>query len=85
MSKSHQRSHKKSRQRNATGFSVHPRGCETSAKTRTFCEVFGVPEAEAEALGLDASLRRLVRSWSTLSQPIKDAILLIVENGSSGD
>ncbi|WP_068257831.1 hypothetical protein [Rubripirellula obstinata] len=64
---------------------VHPRGCETSAKTRAFTEVFGVPEAEGEALGYDAALRSVVQAWSTLDQPIREAIALLARQGKSGD
>ncbi|TWU51703.1 hypothetical protein Poly59_32980 [Rubripirellula reticaptiva] len=63
--------------------SIHPRGCETSTKTRPFSEVFGVPEAEGEALSQDAALRDMVRSWSFLDQATKDIVQTIVKSRAS--
>jgi len=43
-----------------------------------FSHVFGLPEAEANVLKNDATLRELMQRWATLDQPIRDAIGLLV-------
>ncbi len=57
-------------------------GRETLSETSPFAAFFGLPEAEREALGKDASLRDLMRLWSTLDQSVQQAILAMVRSSA---
>jgi len=53
-------------------------GLDSSPKTSCYATFIGMGEAECEALANNATLRDLVRLWSTLDQSVQDAIIAIV-------
>ena len=55
---------------------VHPRGADASLETLMFSHVFGLPEAKANALRNDATLRELMQLWTTLDHSVQQAIVI---------
>ncbi len=53
-------------------------GLDNIAETSCFAAFFGLPEADCEAIAKDATLRDLVRLWSTLDTSVQQAIIAIV-------
>ena len=60
-------------------------GSEYAPETLGTTGIPGIGEAESEALSNDAALRSVVQAWSTLDQPIREAIALLARQGKGGD
>ncbi|TWT76193.1 hypothetical protein CA13_66840 [Planctomycetes bacterium CA13] len=59
-------------------------GSEHSPETRGISMIPGIGEAECEALSNDAALRSVVQAWSTLNQPIREMIAILVRQCGTG-
>ena len=57
-------------------------GLDESDKTHTNTLFEILPEAECEAIARDATLRELVRLWSTLDIGVQQAIIAIVRSSA---
>jgi len=58
-------------------------GSELLPDSLCFRAIADLGEAECEAFSNDAALRSVVQAWSTLDQPIREAIALLVKSRPS--